>query len=753
VFLKQLMRGINDIIDSQIGHGRAVIHPDSPWRAHLQKIKRTIMGLAIGMRLATHRSCLGVLSRTRLAAFMALLWLFHSGAWADEVEPTQIQAEIVLLQDMAETQKAESLKQLVELLAHLPSDARVDDRREALAAVIDLYIQEGQQAKAAKLNEELVALGRNFHDERADAMALDYQSSLLEDQGKYEEAIATIDKALLIANRVKEKKLTSLINGTASIAYSAVGKFQKALEFQMVAIDALEEGNRHAELRRISAMNNIGTLYESLKNPQAALEYYLKAGRLAKTLDAEGMLATLAINRGIAYTDLGKTADAADAYVEALTISRKISDPRTEATAMNNLSDLKLSQGRYAECVQFAQDTIPLAEKVGDKSLAASGYVNLGLCRISLGNLQQGAADAKRGMDFFRDSKATPQVELILEQMAEAYEHAGQYQEALKALKEQRTLSEELFRADRDRALSELKEKFDAAQREKQIEVLEQKNQLQGAELKNRSLQRVVAILATFAALAIAAVIALLYRKVRKSNLELQETNQKLEQQSTRDPLTGLLNRRAFQDLMRLRSQSKERRVHDPALPPHALVLLDIDYFKLVNDTYGHAGGDLVLIELGRRLSQIMREQDMLMRWGGEEFLIYLSHIPAEHLPPIVERLLNTVGDTPIRLDEGQSIRTTTSAGYISLPHSGNNSIDMNWEKALHLADTALYMAKTRGRNQAIGVTVLDYTPANFARLMQGDLEDAVKLGLAEITHLAGPVTKPTLVETTSNAA
>jgi len=684
---------------------------------------------------------------------MALLWLFHSGAWADEVEPTQIQAEIVLLQDMAETQKAESLKQLVELLAHLPSDARVDDRREALAAVIDLYIQEGQQAKAAKLNEELVALGRNFHDERADAMALDYQSSLLEDQGKYEEAIATIDKALLIANRVKEKKLTSLINGTASIAYSAVGKFQKALEFQMVAIDALEEGNRHAELRRISAMNNIGTLYESLKNPQAALEYYLKAGRLAKTLDAEGMLATLAINRGIAYTDLGKTADAADAYVEALTISRKISDPRTEATAMNNLSDLKLSQGRYAECVQFAQDTIPLAEKVGDKSLAASGYVNLGLCRISLGNLQQGAADAKRGMDFFRDSKATPQVELILEQMAEAYEHAGQYQEALKALKEQRTLSEELFRADRDRALSELKEKFDAAQREKQIEVLEQKNQLQGAELKNRSLQRVVAILATFAALAIAAVIALLYRKVRKSNLELQETNQKLEQQSTRDPLTGLLNRRAFQDLMRLRSQSKERRVHDPALPPHALVLLDIDYFKLVNDTYGHAGGDLVLIELGRRLSQIMREQDMLMRWGGEEFLIYLSHIPAEHLPPIVERLLNTVGDTPIRLDEGQSIRTTTSAGYISLPHSGNNSIDMNWEKALHLADTALYMAKTRGRNQAIGVTVLDYTPANFARLMQGDLEDAVKLGLAEITHLAGPVTKPTLVETTSNAA
>jgi len=747
------MGRIDAIIVSQFEHIRAKFDPDSLWRARLQKIKITTMGLAIGMRFATHRYCFEVLSRTRLAAFLAMLWLFQLAARAEDVEPTQIQAEVMLLQDMAETQKAESLAQLVALLAHLPSDAREDDRREALAAVIELYIQEGQQASAAKLNEELSALGRNAHDERAEAMALAFQSSLLEDQGKYEDAIVAIDKALLIANHVKEKKLTSRVNATASIAYSAVGKFQKSLEFQMIAIDALEEGNRHAELRRISAMNNIGTLYESLKNPQAALEYYLKAGRLAKSLDAEGMLSTLAINRGIAYSDLGKTADAADAYLEALTISRKISDPRTEATAMNNLSDLKLGQGHYAECVQFAQDTIPLAEKVGDKSLAASGYVNLGLCRISLGNIQQGAADAKRGMDFFRSAKATPQVELILEQMAEAYEHAGQYQEALKALKEQRTLSEELFRADRDRALSELKEKFDAAEREKQIEVLEQKNQLQGAELKNKSLQRVVAILATFAALAIAAVIALLYRKVRKSNLELQETNQKLEQQSTRDPLTGLLNRRAFQDMMRLRSQAKDRRVQDPTLPPHALVLLDIDYFKLVNDTHGHAGGDLVLIELSRRLAQIMREDDMLMRWGGEEFLIYLNHIPAEHLAPIVERLLNAVGDTPIRLDAGQSIRTTTSAGYISLPHGGSNSIDMNWEKALHLADTALYMAKTRGRNQAIGVTVLDYTPANFAKLMQGDLEDAVKIGLAEITHLAGPVTKPTLVETTSNAA
>ena len=660
-------------------------------------------------------------------------------ARAEEEEPTQIQAQIMLLQDLAEMQTAESLKQLVELLENLPTNAREDDRREAISAVVDIYIKQGQQSKANKLNLELSGLGQRFHDERAIALAMNYKAVMLQDEGKFEDATAAVEQALIIAARLKVKKLSSTVNSTASIVYSAMGNFQKALEYQLLAMDTLEEGNRHNELRRISAMNNIGTLHESLKNPKAALEYYAKAEKLAKTLDAESTLATLAINRGIAYSDLEKWDAARAAYIEALEIARRISDPRTEATALNNLADHFLSMKRYAECVKYAQETIPLAEKVGDAALAATGYVNLGLCRIYLGAVAQGTADANHGLEFFRNSKGAPQVELILEQLTDAYEHAGQYQEALKALREQRKLSDDLFRTDRDRALSELQAKFDAVEREKQIDSLQQKNALQGVEIQNKSLQRIIAILATLVALAVAVTIALLYRRVRHSNRELKETNLKLEQQSTRDPLTGLLNRRAFQDLMKFRSQSMDRRTRDPNMPPHALVLLDIDYFKLVNDTYGHAGGDVVLIELSRRLSHIMRDQDMLMRWGGEEFLIYLNHIPTEYLTTVIERVLKAVGEEPIAVDESL-VHSTTSAGYISLPQSTSNGIEMNWEKALHLADTALYMAKTRGRNQAIGITVLDMSPENFAKLMQGDLEQAVADGLIEMQYMAGPI-------------
>jgi diguanylate cyclase (GGDEF)-like protein len=659
-----------------------------------------------------------------------------------DTEPTPVQAEIMLLQDMSETRKDEALKQLSELLYKLPTDTSSDDRREAMAALIAMYINNGQHDEAAKLNNELDALATRYHDDRASALNLNFRASLLQDAGKLDDAAAVIEQALLISKRFDDKKLTARVHGMASIIYGSLGNFQSALQHQLVVMDSMEDGDRHAALRRVAAMNNISTLYLSLKDPQMALDYNDKATQLAETLDAQGMLATLAINRGYAYSDQGKLEDATKTYLKALTITRKIPDQRKEGIVLNNLADLSLTQTHYSTCVQFAQQTIPLARSLGDSSLEATALVNQGLCHMGLGNVQLGAGEVNHGLDFFHKSNAKPDTETILGQLSSAYEKAGMYKEALKAMQEQRDLTAELFHADRDRALSEMKAKFDASQREKQIEVLQEKNQVQSVELKNKGLQRIVFILATLVAFAVAVTIALLYRKVRESNRELHETNLKLEQQSTRDPLTGLLNRRAFQDMMKFRTQMSERRVSDPVTPPHALVLLDIDHFKLINDTHGHAAGDLVLVEVSRRLQQIMREKDMLMRWGGEEFLIFLNHIPIEHLTAVIDRVLKTVADATVVHDE-KTISVTTSIGYISLPIAGTAELELNWEKALHLADTSLYMAKTRGRNQAIGITNIKISQAELPKLLQGDLEDAITQGLVQIDQQAGPVIAP----------
>ena len=161
---------------------------------------------------------------------------------AADVEPTPIQAEVILLQDLAETQQDESLKQLVELLKNLPADAAPEDRREALEAVIAMYISTGHLQEARKLNGDLAALGSRNHDDRANAMTLNYQAVLLREEGKLDAAARVIEQALLITKRVNEKKLVSDVNSTASSIYSALGNFQPALQHQLVAIDSLEEG-------------------------------------------------------------------------------------------------------------------------------------------------------------------------------------------------------------------------------------------------------------------------------------------------------------------------------------------------------------------------------------------------------------------------------------------------------------------------------------------------------------------------------
>jgi predicted signal transduction protein with EAL and GGDEF domain len=134
-----------------------------------------------------------------------------------------------------------------------------------------------------------------------------------------------------------------------------------------------------------------------------------------------------------------------------------------------------------------------------------------------------------------------------------------------------------------------------------------------------------------------------------------------------------------------------------------------------------------------------MREKDMLMRWGGEEFLIFLNHIPVEHLTTVIQRVLDTVARTAFVLD-ARSISVTISIGFISLPQADAADNELNWEKSLQLSDSALYMAKTRGRNQAIGINVIDASPSELAELLQGDLENAINRGAVEIQQIAGPV-------------
>lgn len=158
------------------------------------------------------------------------------------------------------------------------------------------------------------------------------------------------------------------------------------------------------------------------------------------------------------------------------------------------------------------------------------------------------------------------------------------------------------------------------------------------------------------------------------------------------DPLTGLYNRRFF---YRMAQAELERGQQNGQFP--ALVMLDIDYFKRINDTYGHPVGDLVLRYVSNLLSDSVRKGDVVIRFGGEEFAVLLPNTRLEAAHLVAERLRTLVAEAPILSEREQVIRLTLSAGVaISDPdHSDLNGL-------IRCADQALYQAKQAGRNQVI---------------------------------------------------
>lgn len=175
-----------------------------------------------------------------------------------------------------------------------------------------------------------------------------------------------------------------------------------------------------------------------------------------------------------------------------------------------------------------------------------------------------------------------------------------------------------------------------------------------------------------FSLLTIAGVLS----KKRASALKAAETS------ANHDPLTALLNRRGFESAMSIKEDASG-----------FLLIVDIDDFKKINDTYGHSHGDKVLQQVSSRLSSVVRSGDVIARLGGEEFVIFVCS--EDKIEKLADRLLKGVSSKPFYLDSDASIQVTVSIGIAPI-----NNFFENYESAYQKADSSLYEAKKQGKNQ-----------------------------------------------------
>ena len=185
----------------------------------------------------------------------------------------------------------------------------------------------------------------------------------------------------------------------------------------------------------------------------------------------------------------------------------------------------------------------------------------------------------------------------------------------------------------------------------------------------------------------------MLYRKLRVTNTLLGQKNQALQSLSGIDPLTSLFNRRHFQDCIDAEPLAGDRRRQGMGAEVQGVLLIDLDHFKSINDRHGHAAGDVVLVAMSERLRLALREEDMIVRWGGEEFLVFVPAVSIGRLDDIARRIMDTISSQPV-MHRGASLRVTASIGYAPMPLPPARDFPLTWERALALVDKALYMAK-----------------------------------------------------------
>ena len=182
------------------------------------------------------------------------------------------------------------------------------------------------------------------------------------------------------------------------------------------------------------------------------------------------------------------------------------------------------------------------------------------------------------------------------------------------------------------------------------------------------------------------------YLEAAKPVIESRILTAKLRESSLKDGMTGLYNRRFLEEFIETIASQAGR-----SKDTYSVMMLDVDFFKQVNDTYGHDIGDKVIATIGTILQANTRGSDLPIRYGGEEFLVLLHNATKEGTMQVAKKIHQSFADIFFDVGDGKTMQKTISIGIAYFPENA----DSIW-KCIKLADTALYVAKTTGRNKIV---------------------------------------------------
>ncbi len=584
------------------------------------------------------------------------------------------------------------------------------DAAERLALQLEAWGQDTKAPNAAVAGASALlirarALARSGNLQRADALMQDalkrlpptlpprsrYRfvaayTTIKNDSGKLEAAVRLGHEALALADQTDELWRQAEARTALANSYCDAKQFERA---RVLAQEALTLAGKVQDWVALSrGYNTMGIVLDSLDDPQGERR----------------------------------------SFEAALDFARRAGSKNDEVLMLANMADFFLKTGDYATALTHAERALPLARDLKDRNSETVALANIGMSHISLHHLELGKRYVREAMGIDEQRGSTTSVADMYRELGVYLEKAGDTSGAVAAYHTHRSMIAGILRNDQQKAILAMQEQYDADRRARELALLNRENEIKAEQLRRRDLQQGLWWLLAAAFVLSFAVVALLYRRVRETNRRLATSNEMLKVQSELDPLTGLANRRHFQAVMR-------QLAADGKLSG-TVYLIDIDHFKNVNDQHGHGAGDAVLVEVAQRLRETLREQDLIVRWGGEEFLVVVQSLNPEQVDALAQRMLSVLDRAAVTVDTHR-IAVTASIGFATFP-IGPASLRVSWERAINLVDTAMYLAKAHGRNRAYGVRLLHARDETALEAITHSLEAAWREGQVALTLLQG---------------
>ncbi|WP_374674197.1 diguanylate cyclase [Ideonella sp.] len=549
------------------------------------------------------------------------------------------------------------------------------------------------------------------------------------DGGSLARAEAQLDAVEADLRAIASPRVRLRCLATAGAIKDSLGRTDEAVRLYQEAIRLADDGG--LAWRRSGMRSSLAYALYRGGQTEHATRLNEEARRIAAEASDWMSLSGVATTESILLTHTERPKEELAALNAAIEYARRAGAAREEALGLANLSDFYLQSGDYRRALEIAQRAVPLAHALRDATTENLARLNSGLALISLRRKDEGMALIRPVLEFERAANDLASLAESTRDMAEYLERAGYLAEAYAGYQALRGLSGELARRDQQQAVLELQEAFDAQQRRRELELLKEDSALKEEQLRRQELEFKVWLLTAVLVLSLLALAGRMYRSLRATQRALRQSTAQLKLHSLQDPLTGLANRRRFHEL------TDGDRPFSPARG--ALYLLDLDHFKRINDLHGHAAGDEVLVEIARRLRAILREEDMVVRWGGEEFMVLVPGMGSDQVVPLARRMLHAVAGTPVALPGGGALQVTTSIGFAEFP-LGEAVLEMPWGLAVDVVDNAMYMAKTLGRNRACGLGRVPAASLDELDAVVHDLERAARDGRVQLTLVEGPL-------------